>query len=91
MERRSFDRVSEATWARIQATGRDEHGTVFEETAGGRGTATTQTPVGIVVVEFEFDAAAECITYGIAKRPMLAPSGLIWQGIELAINRCRSV
>lgn len=89
LERRSFG-MNAATWERMKAAGRDEHGTVFEESAEHRGTATTRTPFGEIVLMFEFDAAAERITYQIAKRPMLAPSSLIWGGIESAINRCRS-
>jgi hypothetical protein len=90
LELRSFEGVSEATWERIKATGRDEHGTVFEETAAHCGTATTRTLVGTVVLEFDFDAVAERITYKITKRPMMAPSSLIWSGIESTIDRCRS-
>ena len=52
--------------------------------------ATTQTPVGAVVLEFEFDAKAERITYTITKRPIIALSSLIWGGIESMIDRCRS-
>lgn len=90
MERRSFAGINAVTWERMKAAGRDEHGTVFEETAEHCGTAITRTPIGTIVLKFEFDAAAECITYEIAKRPMMAPSSLIWGGIESAINRCRS-
>jgi hypothetical protein len=90
LEDRSFEGVSTATWERMKATGRAEHGTVFEETAENRGTATTRTPVGTVVLEFRFDPAAERITYKILKRPMLAPSSLIWGGIESTIERCRT-
>ena len=89
LERRSFVGISAETWERMKAAGRDEHGTIFEETAEDRGTATTPTPVGAIILNFEFDAAAERITYEIAKRPMLAPSSLIWGGIESAIDRCR--
>lgn len=89
LERRSFVGVSAETWERMKATGRDEHGTVFEETIEHCGTATTPTPVGTIILKFEFDAGAERITYEIAKRPMMAPSSLIWGGIESAINRCR--
>ena len=89
LERRSFVGISAETWERMKAAGRDEHGTVFEETAEHRGTATTPTPAGTIILNFEFDAAAERITYEIAKRPMLAPSSLIWGGIESAIDRCR--
>ena len=90
VEDRSFEGVSAATWERMKATGRDEHGTVFEETAENRGTATTRTPVGTVVLEFQLDPAAERVTYKIVKRPMLAPSSLIWGGIASTIERCRS-
>jgi hypothetical protein len=90
LERRSFEGVSAATWERVKATGRNEHGTIFEETAAHCGKATTQTPVGAVVLEFEFDAEAERITYTITKRPIIALSSLIWGGIASMIDRCRS-
>ena len=89
MERRSFEGVSVAIWERMKATGRDEHGTIVEETSARAGKATTRTPVGMVVLEFEFDAKAERITYTILKRPTLALSSLIWSGIESTIDRCR--
>lgn len=88
-ESRTFDGVSAATWARMQAAGRDNHGTVFEETNGGRGTATTGTPVGTIVLEYAFDPSAEQITYTIVKKPMLAASSLIWGGIAATLERCR--
>ena len=59
LEDRSFEGVSAAVWERMKATGRDEHGTVFEETGENRGTATTRTPVGMVVLEFQLHPAAE--------------------------------
>jgi hypothetical protein len=90
LERRSFAGVSAATWERVKANGRNEHDTIFEDTAAYRGKATTQTPLGAVVLEFEFDAQAERITYTITKRPIFAPSSLIWGGIESMIDRCRS-
>jgi hypothetical protein len=82
--------VSAATWERVKATGLNEHGTIFAETSARSGKATTQTPVGAVVLEFEFDAKAERITYTITKRPIIALSSLIWGGIESMIDRCRS-
>ena len=90
LEDRSFEGVSVAVWERMKATGRDEHGTVFEETGENCGTATTRTPVGTVVLEFQLDPAAERVTSTIVKRPMLAPSSLIWGGIASTIERCRS-
>jgi hypothetical protein len=89
LDDRSFEGVTPATWERMKATGRDEHGTVFEETAENQGRATTRTPVGAVVLEYRFEPAAQRITYKIVKRPMLATSGLIWGGIRSMIERCR--
>jgi hypothetical protein len=90
LEQHTFEDVSAATWERILATGRTEHGTVFEETAANSGTATTPTPIGAVVLEYAFDPAAERVSYKIVSKPMLAPSGLIWGGIKTTIERCRS-
>jgi hypothetical protein len=90
LEDRSFEGVNAATWERMKATGRAEHGTIFDETAENRGTATTPTPVGTLVLEYQFEPAAERSTYKIVKRPMLAPSSLIWGGIASTIERCRS-
>src|SRR5512132_3146382 len=89
LEDRSFEGVSAAVWERMKATGRDEHGTVFEETGENRGTATTRTPLGAVVLEYRFEPAAQRITYKIVKRPILAASSLIWGGIQSTIERCR--
>lgn len=89
MEEHIFDGVSAATWERMQANGRTEHGTVFEETAANNGVATTPTPMGTVVLGYTFDPSAERVCYKIIKKPMLAPSMLIWGGIKAAIDRCR--
>lgn len=89
MKERSFEGVSLATWERMKAAGRDEHGTVFSETAEHCGTATTRTAVGTIALDFQFDPIAERIKYKIAKRPMLVPTGLIWRGLESAMDRCR--
>lgn len=88
-ERRCFEGVSAAIWQRMQVRGEREHGTVFEHADRSRGTATTPTPVGPVVLGFEFEAEAERITYTIVRKPLLAASSLIWGGIAAAIERCR--
>ena len=75
----------------MQARGEREHGTVFEHVDGLRGTATTPTPIGPVVLGIEFEAEAERITYTIVQKPFLAASSLIWGGIAAAIERCRDV
>ena len=88
-ESRTFEGVSVATWERMRAGGRDNHGTVFEEASDSRGTATTSTPVGTIVLEYAFDPIAEQITYTIVRKPMLAASSLIWGGIAATLERCR--
>lgn len=89
-DKRSFEGVSGIVWQRLQARGEREHGTVFEHTDERRGTATTPTPVGPVILAFEFDSDAERITYRIVQKPLLAASSLIWGGIAAAIERCRA-
>lgn len=88
-EQRSFEGVSAATWQRVREVGRRNHGTVFDQGDAARGTATTPTPVGSIVLDFEFDAEAERITYTIVRKPMLAASALIWGGIAATIERLR--
>ena len=89
-EKRSFDGVSALVWERLRKHGEREHGTVFEGGDTPCGTATTPTPVGPVVLSFEFDADAERVTYTIIKKPLLAASSLIWGGIAAALERCRN-
>ena len=88
-EKRSVEGVSAAVWERMRAVGVRDHGTVFENGEEPRGTATTRTPVGPVVLRFEFDADAERITYTILRKPLFAASGLIWGGIGATLARCR--
>ena len=90
-EKRSFDGVSAAVWRQIQARGQREHGTTFEQSDDKCGIATTPTPMGPVVLGYEFDAEAQKITYTILEKPFLAPSGLIWGGIAAAIDGARTV
>ena len=89
-DKRCFEGVSAVVWQRMQARGEREHGTVFEHTNAMQGTATTPTPVGPVVLGFEFEADAERITYTIVQKPFFAASSLIWGGIAAAIERCRN-
>jgi hypothetical protein len=89
VESRTFEGVSADTWERMQDTGRSEHGTVFEPTQDNCGMATTRTPVGTIVLGFEFDPSAERITYTIVRKPFMAASSLIWGGIAATLERCR--
>jgi hypothetical protein len=89
LESRTFDKVDAALWQRLQATGQQRHGTQFEETQDNCGTATTPTPIGSVVLGYSFDPDGCTITYTIIRKPMLAASGLIWNGIAATIEGCR--
>jgi hypothetical protein len=87
--KRCFEGVSPGVWQRMQTRGEREHGTVFQHADAARGTATTPTPIGPVVLDFEFEPDAERITYTIVRKPMFAADSLIWGGIAIAIERCR--
>jgi hypothetical protein len=89
VESRTFEGVSATTWQRMQDAGRDEHGTVLEQAEEHRGTATTRTPVGPIVLGFSFEPDAERITYTIIRKPFMAASSLIWGGIAATLERCR--
>lgn len=90
MESRTFEGVSSETWQRMQDAGRTDHGTVFEQSEEHYGTATTSTPVGTIVLGFNFEPTAERITYTIIRKPFMAASSLIWGGIAAALERCRN-
>lgn len=88
-ETRTFEGVSPGAWQRMREAGCRDHGTVFDPPEASRGRATTPTPVGSVVLDYEFDAESERITYTIVRKPMLAASALIWGGIASTLERCR--
>lgn len=89
MESRTFENVDAVLWERVRTIGQQEHGTSFEEGQDNSGTATTPTPIGSVVLDYSFDPEKCTITYTIVRKPMLAASGLIWNGIGATIDRCR--
>lgn len=88
-ESKTFDGVSTTTWERLQAFGREKHGTQFRATDANHGKATTPTPFGHLVLDYAHDPAAGTITYTVVSKPMLVMSPLLWHGIETAINGCR--
>lgn len=89
VDSRTFENVDAVLWERLRTIGQREHGTTFEEAQGNAGTATTPTPIGSVVLGYAFDPEKCTITYTIVRKPMLAASGLIWNGIATTIERCR--
>ena len=85
---RIFYGVEQATWLRIKAASKQEHGTIHAD--GSHGSAITKTLLGPIVVDFMFDAGQKTISYTIVKRPLLLAEGQIWDGIEKTIAKCNT-
>jgi hypothetical protein len=90
MQTRTFRGVTAKMWDHFKAETRHRHGTQYDYTSDGNsGKATTRTPIGTIVVDFEYDPEAETVTYGIASKPFLIASGQIWNGLEQAMTELR--
>lgn len=85
----TFDDVSAATWERIKAIGREQHGTVFDPPDAAEGTGTTATPIGTIVIAYAFEPEARRLSYSIKDKPFLVPKSLIWDGIARTVDECR--
>jgi hypothetical protein len=85
MDTRTFSGITEAMWERMKADARAHHGTEID---GGdnSGRLTTRTPIGSVVLTYDYDPAQSEVTYGIVEKPFLVSAGQIWSGIDDAIN-----
>jgi hypothetical protein len=86
---RTFQGVSAATWQRLLDHGRDRHGTAVEAIDLHRGTTTTLTPLGPLVLGYALDPENEAVTYTIVRKPFFIGDAMIWHGIEQAIQSCR--
>lgn len=86
---KTYDGVTADVFACVKKASAAEHGTVYDPADGTKGTATTKTPVGTVVLSFDLDTAKDAITYCIEKKPMLAPASAIWDGIASSIDKCK--
>jgi len=73
----------------MKKTSAEEQGATYDPPDGLKGTSTTNTIVGKVVIDFDLDSDSGDITYTIIEKPILAPEHEVWKGIETAINRCR--
>lgn len=88
-DRKTFDDVSPEVWERVKTIARERFGTTFAPDASPSGTATTATPIGKVVLEYDHDPDAGQITCTLRKKPMLILSGQIWSGLAETIARCK--
>ncbi|MFO1129598.1 MAG: hypothetical protein U1E66_14325 [Rhodospirillales bacterium] len=88
-ESKTFTGVDTATWERLQTLGREKHGTQFRPIDATSGEATTNTPFGRLVLNYEHDPASATITYTIVSKPLFVVSPLVWTGVESALAGCR--
>ena len=79
---KTFIGIDSATWQKMKELGTRQHGTAYSEASEERGTATTMTPVGSIVLEYALDPQAQAVTYTIKQKPFLVAASLIWNGIE---------
>ena len=82
----TYQNITPDVFACVEKTSEAEHGTVY--TPGNRGTATTNTPVGKVVLDFDYEAGTQTVAYTIAQKPFLVTESEIWNGISSTITGC---
>jgi hypothetical protein len=87
---KTFPGVTSSVWYTIKTMTEKEQGTKYDPPEGHRGTSTTPTPVGVVVLGFEFDEVQSTVTYSIHQKPVFVSEELIWSTIEKGILRCQS-
>ena len=86
---RTFPNVSLETLSRIREVGRTEHGVIYDPPDGPRSTASSRTPFGECVIQFDHDSARAELTVTIVKRPWLVPERMLWDGFARVLERCR--
>lgn len=86
---RTFYNVSASIWECVKSTSNKEHGTVYNPPDANQGTATTSTPIGDIVLSFNFDPGQASVAYKIEKKPFIVSDNQIWDGIEDSINGCK--
>ena len=90
MSSKSYNNITAEIFACVRATSEKEHGTVYSPPDANKGTATTDTAVGKVIVSFDLNPATEVLSYSITSKPFIVPAGTIWNGIGNTINGCSS-
>lgn len=86
---RSFGGVTQAVWECVKTTSYQQHGTNYVPPDGNQGAATTNTPIGDVVLNFDYAPTKDTITYTIVKKPFLVSDDQIWNGIQETIDGCQ--
>jgi hypothetical protein len=88
MSSKAYDNITEAIFDCVKAASAKAHGTVYDPPTADQGTATTETPVGKVVLGFDLDPATSVLTYTIQSKPFVVSDGEIWDGISGTISGC---
>jgi hypothetical protein len=84
-----YSGVSTAIWDCVKTTSFNDHGTVYAPAGANKGTATTDVPlVGTIVLDFDYNASNDTVTYTIVKKPFLVSASQIWHGIQDTIDGC---
>ena len=86
---RIFSDVTAEALARIKGVGRTQYSVVFDPPEGRHSIATSQTPFGKCVVEFEYDITRAELTVKIVEKPWLVPESLLWTVFGETLERCR--
>ena len=86
---KTFHGVNQTIFDCVKKTSSAEHNTVYDPPTGNQGTATTDTPVGKVVVSFDLNTSTEAIQYCIVSKPWIVSASQIFDGIADSINSCR--
>ncbi|MGB8509529.1 MAG: hypothetical protein WCD76_14175 [Pyrinomonadaceae bacterium] len=86
---RSFGGITQAVWECVKTTSYNQHGTNYAPPDANQGTATTSTPIGDVVLTFDYDPTKETVTYTIVKKPFLVSDNQIWSGIQDTADGCQ--
>lgn len=87
---KTFKSVTPAIWSCLKASSEKEHGTKYDPPNANDGTATTDSIVGKIVLQFNFKPDQQTIGYTILKKPMLVSDNQIWNGIESGIQACQN-
>ncbi len=88
-DEKTYNDVTAPIFDCVKTTGEKTLGTKFVPPDANQGTATTQSSVGEIVLNFDFDPQASTLTYKILKKPFMVSENQIWDSIQGGIDGCR--
>ena len=86
----TFNGVTQDVWQHLKAQSAAEFGTVYEPPNANQGVATTRTPVGDVVLAFDFHPDTETLTYRIEKKPIILTSKVLFDRTQERIDALKN-